>query len=58
MKDYKKFNVFQKARHFNLEIYITPKIFPESEQFGIGSQIRRASVSIATNIAECCRLRT
>lgn len=54
MKDYKKLNVFQKARHFNLEIYITTKIFPEAEKFGIVSQIRRASVSIATNIAEGC----
>lgn len=54
MKDYKKLNVFQKARLFNLELYSTTKTFPKSEDFGITSQMRRASVSIATNIAEGC----
>lgn len=54
MKDYKKLNVFEKTRHFNLELYSTTKPFPKSEDFGVTSQIRRASVSIATNIAEGC----
>jgi four helix bundle protein len=54
MKDYKKLNVFQKTRHFNTQIYSITKTFPDSEKFGITSQIRRASISIATNIAEGC----
>jgi four helix bundle protein len=54
MKDYKKLNVFQKTRHFNTDLYSVTKIFPDSEKFGITSQIRRASISIATNIAEGC----
>jgi four helix bundle protein len=54
MKDYKKLNVFQKTRHFNTDLYSLTKTFPESEKFGITSQIRRASISIAANIAEGC----
>ena len=54
MKDFKQLNIFQKTRIFNKEIYIKTKDFPVEERFGITSQIRRASVSIATNIAEGC----
>ena len=54
MKDFKQLAVFQKTRIFNKEIYLKTKNFPAEERFGITNQIRRASVSIATNIAEGC----
>jgi four helix bundle protein len=54
MKDFKRLNVFQKIRQFNFTVYSQTKFFPESERFGITSQIRRASISIATNLAEGC----
>lgn len=52
MADYKKLIVWQKATNFCIEIYKITKSFPSDEQFGIVSQLRRASVSIPSNIAE------
>lgn len=44
--------VWQKAHQFVLNVYSFTKIFPKEELFGLTSQFRRASVSIAANIAE------
>ena len=44
--------VWQKAHIFVLAVYKHTKSYPNSEQFGIISQFRRAAVSIAANIAE------
>ncbi|MBF0367060.1 MAG: four helix bundle protein [Oligoflexia bacterium] len=52
MQDYKKLDIFQKTRQLNLEIYMLTKNFPHSECFGLISQIRRASISVSSNIAE------
>lgn len=54
MQNYKDLIVWQKAHEAALMIYSHTKGFPKEEQFGITSQIRRASVSIPTNIAEGC----
>lgn len=43
---------WQKAVDLGLEIYRLTKQFPDSERFGLVSQLRRAGVSIASNIAE------
>ena len=51
-KSFKDLIVWQKAYKFVLDIYRATETFPKSEQYGITSQIRRASVSIAANIAE------
>lgn len=52
MTTYKDLIVWQKAIKLVLEIYKITEKFPKEEIFGITSQIRRASVSIPSNIAE------
>ena len=52
MNNFKKLIVWQKAREFVKEVYILTKKFPREEQFGLTSQIRRAVISIVSNIAE------
>jgi four helix bundle protein len=44
--------VWQKAHQFVLSVYKLTKILPKEELFGLTSQLRRASVSIAANIVE------
>jgi len=51
-KSFKDLIVWQKAHHFVLDVYNFTKLFPKDEIFGLTSQFRRASVSIAANIAE------
>ena len=53
-KTYKELDVWIKTRAFVKEIYIVTKDFPQDEMFGLTSQIRRAAVSVASNIAEGC----
>ncbi|MTI83643.1 MAG: four helix bundle protein [Firmicutes bacterium] len=50
--DTSKLIVWQKAHALVLKIYEITKDFPRDEQFGLTSQIRRASVSIPSNIVE------
>ena len=44
--------VWQRSIELTLNTYRLSSVFPRSEQFGLTSQLRRASVSIAANIAE------
>ena len=50
--EFKKLRIWQDARQLNKEIYEITKLLPSEEKFGLTSQIRRASVSVASNIAE------
>ncbi|MCW5776623.1 MAG: four helix bundle protein [Phycisphaeraceae bacterium] len=43
---------WQKAITFGLNVYDATEAFPNSERFGLTSQLRRAAVSVASNIAE------
>lgn len=54
MRDFKKYDVWKLSHKFTLDVYNITKSFPKSEIYGIISQIRRASSSIPTNIAEGC----
>ncbi|MGH9496728.1 MAG: four helix bundle protein [Candidatus Sulfotelmatobacter sp.] len=49
---YKDLIVWQKARSFATEIYRATEPFPKTEIYGLTSQLRRAAVSVASNIAE------
>jgi four helix bundle protein len=51
-KTFKDLIVWQKAHQYVLHVYSFTKKFPKEEIFGLASQYRRASVSIAANIAE------
>ncbi len=52
MANYRELIVFQKADKLAGHIYELTKNLPKSELFGITSQIRRAALSIPTNIVE------
>jgi len=49
---FKDLVVWQKAIQLSIEIYRLTASFPDSERFGLSNQLRRASVSIPSNIAE------
>ena len=52
MKRYKELIVWQKAMDLIVDVYHATVNFPSEEKFGMTSQIRRAVVSIPSNIAE------
>ena len=49
---YRKLIVYQKAMDFVTEIYRLLKTFPSEEKYALCDQIRRAAVSIGSNVAE------
>jgi four helix bundle protein len=51
-KSFKDLIVWRKAHQFVLAVYRFSDLFPKSELSGLTSQLRRAAVSIAANIAE------
>jgi len=51
-KPHKKLNAWSDAVDLAQQIYRVTERFPSNEQFGLTSQIRRAAVSIPSNIAE------
>jgi len=52
IKSYRDLEVWQRAVNFAVMVYNETDAFPPSETYGLTSQLRRASVSIASNIAE------
>jgi four helix bundle protein len=52
MESYQELKVWQKAREVVVEIYRITKEFPRDEIYGLVSQMRRAAVSVPSNIAE------
>lgn len=52
MSTYRGLIVWQKADELAFDIYITTRRFPKDEQYGLTSQLRRAAISIPTNIVE------
>jgi four helix bundle protein len=54
MTSHKDLKVWQKGIELVKSIYEITQLFPSNEQFGLVSQMRRAAVSIPSNIAEGC----
>ncbi len=52
VKSHRDLIAWQKAMNLTVEIYQITRQFPKEELYGLTSQIRRASASIAANIAE------
>lgn len=52
LENYKGLIVWQKSLDLSIKIYSLTKDFPKEEMYGLTSQMRRASVSIPSNIAE------
>ncbi|MBT8188941.1 MAG: four helix bundle protein [Bacteroidia bacterium] len=50
--EYRQLKIWQLAREINKKVYSISENFPATEKFGLISQIRRASISIASNISE------
>ena len=49
---YKNLNVYQDAKAFVVAVYKLLDTFPDTEKFALCNQIRRAAISVTSNIAE------
>ncbi|WP_215225501.1 four helix bundle protein [Echinicola shivajiensis] len=54
MHNFKELRVWQKSVDFAVNVYQLTQEFPDDEKYGLTSQMRRAGVSIPSNIAEGC----
>lgn len=52
MRDFRKYDVWNLAVDFSTNIYSLTEEFPVNESYSLTMQLRRASVSVASNIAE------
>ena len=52
LKSYRDLEVWKKSIDWVEQIYLVSKDFPQEERFGLTSQLRRAAVSVPSNIAE------
>lgn len=55
MEDYKQLRVWQLSIELAKHVYAIADLFPEKEKYGLRSQLTRAVVSVASNIAEGSR---
>jgi len=58
VQDFRNLKVWRKAHEATLAVYKTTRRFPREEIYGLTAQVRRACVSVGSNIAEGCGRRT
>jgi four helix bundle protein len=54
MRDYRKLVVWQRSHAFAIDVHRLTRSFPKGELFVLTSQLRRAALSVPTNIVESC----
>lgn len=54
MKDFRDLQIWSRSHGLTLDIYRITQSFPNTEVYGLTSQMRRSASSIPTNIAEGC----
>jgi four helix bundle protein len=54
MRDHTRLRAFELADELAVAIYKATRLFPKEEAYGLTSQMRRAAVSVASNIVEGC----
>ena len=54
VQNFRDLKIWGKAHVLTLNIYHLSESFPPAERYGLTSQVRRAAVSVPTNIAEGC----
>jgi four helix bundle protein len=52
MGNYRQLSVWKQAHRFVLSVYQGTKSFPDRERYGLTAQLRRAAISVVSNIAE------
>jgi four helix bundle protein len=52
--DFKSLQIWKRSHLFALSVYKITRKFPKDEMYGLTSQLRRASVSVPSNIVEGC----
>ena len=49
---YRELKVWDRAMELSVEVYLATDLMPDAEKYGLVSQMQRAAVSVASNIAE------
>lgn len=52
MHSFRDLTSWQKSHELTVKVYLATENFPKTEQFGLTNQVRRAAVSVASNLAE------
>lgn len=56
MQDFRNLRTYHDAHQLCLRVYEALKDFPANERYGLADQLRRAAVSVPSNIAEACAM--
>jgi four helix bundle protein len=54
MGNFRELVVWKRAQNLALDVYRSTSLFPTEERYGLTAQMRRAAVSVSSNIAEGC----